>query len=78
MKKTMLFSFLLFLIIIALFSTEIFSQPATKKKRSLELTKTAINLYKAKQYDRAKDALLKAVKLDAKNVKAHEVLSLLY
>ena len=78
MKKTMLFSFLLFLIIIALFSTEIFAQPASKKKRSLELTKKAISLYKYKQYDRAKDALLKAVKLDGKNVKAHEMLSLLY
>ncbi len=54
------------------------SQMPIRKKRSEELTKTAINLYKADQIEAAKDHLQRAVKLDEQNVLAHEMLSLVF
>jgi Tfp pilus assembly protein PilF len=50
------------------------AQGPVRKKRSEELTKSAINLYKADKMAEAKDNLLRAVTLDGQNVLAHEML----
>ncbi len=54
------------------------AQLPVQKKRSQELTKKGISLYKAQKVDDARKNFLKAVDLDRKNVLAHEMLSLVY
>lgn len=68
------------LIIVLVFAVAISAIAQTPKqiKRSDQLTKKAISLYQKKKYDEAKKNLLTAVRLNPKNVKANEMLSLLY
>ncbi|NOZ62261.1 MAG: hypothetical protein GXO74_11315 [Calditrichaeota bacterium] len=54
------------------------AQTPKQIKKSDQLTKNAIALYQKKKYDDAKENLQVAVRLNPKNVKAHEMLSLLY
>ncbi|OQX96657.1 hypothetical protein B6I21_00275 [candidate division KSB1 bacterium 4572_119] len=54
------------------------AQQPTRKKRSNDLTKKAVSLYQENKFDQAKEVLLKAVQINESNVKAHEMLALLY
>lgn len=69
--------YLTFLLIIVLTSFA-YSQTPRQVKVSQALTNEAIELYKVKKYDIAKDRLEKALKLNPQNVKAHEMAALLF
>jgi len=54
------------------------SQLPVRIKRSNDLTQSAVSSIKEKQFDRAKDQLTRAIRLNPKNVLANELAALLY
>ncbi len=54
------------------------SQLPVRVKRSNELTRSALQLFKENKVDRAREQLNQAIRLNPKNVLAHELLALLY
>lgn len=78
MKKYLLLVSVILLIVFHMSTNVLLAQPANKKKLSAELTKRAVALYQEQKYDLAKENLLKAVNIDDRNVKAHEMLALLF
>ncbi len=66
------------LLIIFSMAVVLSAQSPKQVKLSKKLTNDAMALYQQKKYDLAKDKLHKAVQINPKNVKAHEMLSLLY
>ncbi len=78
MNRKLMFVALILLTLSQIFTNRLEAQEAKRKNLSAELTKRAVNLYQEQKYDRAKENLLRAVRLDDKNVKAQEMLALLY
>ena len=78
MKKYLWSSLLAIFVVILLIPDYGMNQTSLRKNRSDELTGTAIKLYKAQKIGEAKEKLLTAVRLNKKNVLAHEMLSLIF
>ena len=66
------------LILFSVFTFSVNAQTPKQIKLSNQLTEEAIALYQAKKYDQAKKRLAKAIDLNPKNVKAHEMSALLF
>jgi TolB-like protein len=79
MKSRLIFAITIITILFCgLLPEKSWSQLPVRVKRSNELTKSAVSLIKEKQLERAKEQLTQAIRLNHKNVLAHELAALLY
>jgi len=79
MKIKVLLALLIIIILILWVIPEVgWSQLPARVKRSNQLTRSALQLFKEHKIDRAREQLNQALRLNQKNILAHELLALIY
>jgi len=76
--RNMLTIMIVIILIYGMLPESSFSQVGVRLKRSNELTHSALNLFKEQKLDRAKEQLNQAIRLNPKNVLAHELKALIF